>query len=73
MNLHQLSEDARLKFLRVLNRLAGSLCAAVLALNIAYPQAITQLTSLPKWALFPAALAWLSIVEYASRRPKDAA
>ena len=65
-------EDARLRFLRVLNRFAGSFFLALVAFNQAYPQAI-QNSGLPKWALIPGGIIFAMVVEYASRQPKPPA
>lgn len=63
---------AWLTVLRSLNGLAATLFGAVLLLNAAYPQAITQLgDDLPGWAKIAGGVLWFMLVDYALKRAKS--
>jgi hypothetical protein len=62
---------AWLRFVRVLNGLAASLLGAIILLNAAYPQAITQLGGdLPTPVKIGGAVLWFVLVDYALKRAK---
>lgn len=61
------NEQARLRFVKFLNRVAAGLSTALLAFNAAYPEAI-QSAGLPPWALIPAGIAWFLLIEYVTKQ-----
>jgi hypothetical protein len=67
-------EDARLRFLRILNRFAIVLLGGVVVANTMYSGVLTGwFTKLPPYVGIPVLIVFGSLVEYASRRPKDPA
>jgi hypothetical protein len=61
-----------LGLLRALNGIAASLFGGVVLLNIAYPQAVTELGGdLPSWAKITGAILWFALVDYSLRRARD--
>lgn len=66
--------DAWLRVVGWLNKLFGSIFAAISAAYVAYPESVKSfIKQVPEWAIFPAAVAVFLFINHAIKRAKDAA
>ena len=59
--------QARLRFVKLLNRFAALISGAIFTLNQADPS-IWQQTGLPSWTLIPLGVIWFLVIEYATKQ-----
>jgi hypothetical protein len=70
--LRSIGAAAWLRLVRSLNGIAAVFFGAILLLNAAYPQAITQLgDDLPSWAKIAGGVVWFMLIDYALKRAKS--